>query len=281
MEETTFFNRYWDFALEFTIGPTPSGQKLAARRSAAKGRKRNCDLDPSTERKTAPIDPCSPSRGFFPEATPKPVRDSVAPDMEDAIMLDTTGPSVNSPTNKPVGEFAYWFDNDGSDSKKAAIWTKYLSEELKAHEVKQMNLTGLPRSNAQFLCATINYEWDGDTSEGGSIEKCFTEEMVSVLSMAMDNAEGDLVILPASKLGVPDKKLWLTSKEKVEELTYKKLRPYIDWSWNNRARFGYNAKNPGSKTLCTRICVAHNSSLVDMARLLGQCFEITGTHAAS
>ncbi|CAJ1935597.1 unnamed protein product, partial [Cylindrotheca closterium] len=114
---------------------------------------------------------------------------------------------------------------------------------------------------------------------GGSIEKCFTEEMVSVLSMAMDNAEGDLVILPVSELRVRDKKLWLTSKEKVEELTYKKLKPYIDWSWNNGALFGYNAKNPGSKTLRTRIRVAHNSSLDDMSRLLGQCFEITGTHA--
>ncbi|CAJ1945851.1 unnamed protein product [Cylindrotheca closterium] len=140
---------------------------------------------------------------------------------------------------------------------------------MKARKVTQMNLTGLPRSNAQFLCATINYEWDGNTSEGGSIEKCFTEEMVLVLSMAMDNAEGDLVILPVSDLRVRDKKLWLTSKEKVDELTYKKLKPYIDWSWNNGARFGYNAKNPGSKTLCTRIGVAHNSSLDDMSLLLG------------
>ncbi|CAJ1939981.1 unnamed protein product [Cylindrotheca closterium] len=102
-----------------------------------------------------------------------------------------------------------------------------------------MNLTGLPCLNPQFLCAIINYEWGGDTSEGGSIKKCFTEEMVSVLSMAMDNAEGDLVILPVSELCVRDKKLWLTSKEKVEELTYKKLKPYIDWSWNNGAQFGY------------------------------------------
>ncbi|CAJ1953836.1 unnamed protein product [Cylindrotheca closterium] len=90
---------------------------------------------------------------------------------------------------------------------------------MKARKVTHMKLTGLPRSNAQFLCATINYEWDAGTSEGGSIEKCYTEEMVSVLSMAMDNAEGDLVILPVSELRVRDTKLWLTSKEKVEELT--------------------------------------------------------------
>ncbi|CAJ1953837.1 unnamed protein product [Cylindrotheca closterium] len=37
--------------------------------------------------------------------------------------------------------------------------------------------------------------------------------------------------------------------------------------------------NPGSKTLCTRIRVAHNSSLDDMSQLLGQCFEITSMHA--
>ncbi|CAJ1968793.1 unnamed protein product [Cylindrotheca closterium] len=154
-------------------------------------------------------------------------------------MVDTTGPLVISPTNKPVnGEFGYWSDNDGSESaesapdfsapsnsdhpptevvvgkspapaqranyplatmlinshllepappkpsrlpappsvkkqltyvaasqKKAAIRTKYLSEEMKARELTQMNLTGLPCTNAQFLCATINYEWDGDTSE--------------------------------------------------------------------------------------------------------------------
>ncbi|CAJ1968795.1 unnamed protein product [Cylindrotheca closterium] len=97
--------------------------------------------------------------------------------------------------------------------------------------------------------------------------------------MAMDNAKGDLVILPVSELHVRDKKLWLTSKEKVEELTYKKLKPYVDWSWNNGARFGSSAKNPCPKTLRTRICVAHNSSLDNMSRLLGQCFEITGTHA--
>ncbi|CAJ1948098.1 unnamed protein product [Cylindrotheca closterium] len=380
MEETTFFNRYWDFTLEveprllLELRPlakvwaievellghlwtdpdtTTVVTELAERRSAAKGRKRERNLDPSMERKSAPIDPRSPARGFFPDATPKPVRDSVAPNKDDSVMMDTTGPSVISPTNKPVnGKFAYCSDNDGSESiesapdfsapsnsdqpptevvvgkspapaqrandpsttvlfdshlskteppepprpsaplsvkkqltyvaasqKKTAIRTKYFSEEMKAREVTQMNLTGLPRSNAQFLCATINYEWNGDTSEGGSIEKCFTEEMVSVLSMAMDNAEGDLVILPVSELRVRDKKLWLTSKEKVEELTYKKLKPYIDWSWNNGARFGYNAKNPGSKTLRTRIRVAHNSSLDDMSRLLGQCFEITGTHA--
>ncbi|CAJ1966214.1 unnamed protein product [Cylindrotheca closterium] len=335
LEDTTFFNRYWNFTLEveprllLELRPlakvwaiavellghqwtdpdtTTVVTELAERRSAAKGRKRERNLDPSTERKSAPIDPCSPARGFFLDATPKPVRDSVAPNKDDSVMMDTTGPSVISPTNKPVhGEFAYWSDNDGSESvesaldfsapsnwdqpptevvvgkspapaqrandpsatvlndslskteppnpprpsaplsvkkqltyvaasqKKAAIRTKYLSEEMKAREVTQMNLTGLPRSNAQFLCATINYEWDGDTSEGGSIEKCFTEEMVSVLSMAMDNAEGDLVILPVSELRVRDKKLWLTSKEKVEELTYKKLKPYIDWSWNNGA----------------------------------------------
>ncbi|CAJ1945824.1 unnamed protein product [Cylindrotheca closterium] len=295
--------------------------ELAERRSAAKSQKREGDLDPSTKRKSAPIDPRSPARGFFPDATPKPVRDAVAPNKDDSVMMDTTGQSVISATNKPVnGEFAYWSDNDGSESvesapdflapsnldkppteevagkspapaqrandplatvlinshlskteppnppqpsaplsvkkqltyvaasqKKAAIWTKHLSEEMKAREVTQMNLTGLPRSNAQFLCATINYEWDGYTSEGGSIEKCLTEEMVSVLSMAMDNAEGDLVILPVSELRVRDKKLWLTSKEKVEELTYKKLKPYIDWSWNNGAQFGYNAKTPAPR----------------------------------
>ncbi|CAJ1968282.1 unnamed protein product, partial [Cylindrotheca closterium] len=303
LEDTTFFNRYWDFtseveprlllelrplakvwaiAVELLGHPwtdpktTTVVTELSERRSAAKGRKRERDRDPSTARKPAPIDPRSPARGFLPEATPKPVRDSMAPDKEDAVMKDTTGPSVISPTNKPVnGEFAYWSDNDGSESvesapdfsapshsdhpptevvvgnspapaqrandpsatvlvdshlsktetpnpprpsaplsvkqqltyaaasqKKAAIRTKYLSEEMKAREVTQMNLTGLPRSNAQFLCATINYEWDGDTSEGGSIEKCFTKEMVSVLSMAMDNAEGDLVILPVSELRV-------------------------------------------------------------------------------
>ncbi|CAJ1967289.1 unnamed protein product [Cylindrotheca closterium] len=369
LEDTTFFNRFWDFTLEveprlllefrplakvWAIAVELLGHpwtdpktttvvtEFSERRSAAKGRKRERNRDPSTARKPAPIDPRSPARGFFPEATPKPVRDSIAPDKEDAVMVDTTGPSVISPTNKPVnGKFAYWSDNDGSESvesapafsapshsdhpptevvvgnspaptqrandpsatvlvdshlskteppnpprpsalsmkqqltyvaasqKKAAIWTKYLSEEMKAREVTQMNLTGLPRSNAQFLCATINYEWDGDTSEGGSIEKCFTEEMVSVLSMAMDSAESNLVILPVSELRVRDKKLWLTYKEKVEELTYKKLKPYIDWSWNHGARFGYNAKNPGPKTGRTRIRVAHNSSLDDMSRLLG------------
>ncbi|CAJ1966074.1 unnamed protein product, partial [Cylindrotheca closterium] len=83
-----------------------------------------------------------------------------------------------------------------------------------------------------------------DLSKNVSLKK-----MVAVLSMAMDNAEGDL------------------------------LKPYVDWSWNNGARFGYNSKNPGPKTLRTCIRVAHNSSLDDMSRLLGQCFEITGTHA--
>ncbi|CAJ1944019.1 unnamed protein product [Cylindrotheca closterium] len=271
MEETNFFNRYWDFTSEveprllLELSPlaivwaiavellghpwtepdtTTVVTELAERRSAAKGQKRECDLDPSTEQKPAPIDPRSPAQGFFPDATPKPVRDSVAPNKDDSVMMDTTGPSVISPTNKPVnGKFAYWSDNDGSESvesapdffapsnldqpptevivgkspapaqrannpsatvlidshwskteppnpprpsaplsmkkqltyvaaskKKAAIRTKYLSEEMKAREVTQVNLTGLPRSNAQFLCATINYEWDGNTSEGGSIE---------------------------------------------------------------------------------------------------------------
>ncbi|CAJ1953516.1 unnamed protein product [Cylindrotheca closterium] len=253
--------KVWAIAVELLGHPwtdpetTTVVTELSERRSAAKGRKRERNQDPSTARKPAPIDPRSPVRGFFPEATPKPVRDFIDSDKEDAVMEDTTGPSVISPTNKPVnGKFAYWSDNDGLESiesardflapshsdhaptevvvgnspapaqrandpsatKKAAIRTKYLSEEMKACEVTQMNLTGLPRSNAQILCATINYEWDGDTSEGGSIEKCFIEEMVLVLSMAMDNAEGDLVILPVSELHVWDKKLWLTSKEKVE-----------------------------------------------------------------
>ncbi|CAJ1947635.1 unnamed protein product [Cylindrotheca closterium] len=125
---------------------------------------------------------------------------------------------------------------EATSLKKAAIRTKHLSEEMKACKLTQMDLTGLPHTNAQFLCATINYEWDGDTSDDGSIEKCFTEEMVTVLSMmAMDNAEDDLVILPVSELRARDKKLWLTSKDKVEELTYKNLKPYVDWSWNNGA----------------------------------------------
>ncbi|CAJ1935780.1 unnamed protein product [Cylindrotheca closterium] len=95
--------------------------ELAERRSAAKGRKRERNLDPSTERKSAPIDPRSPAQGFFPDATPKPVCDSVAPDKDDLVMMDTTGPSVISPTNKPVnGEFAYWSDNDGSESVESA-----------------------------------------------------------------------------------------------------------------------------------------------------------------
>ncbi|CAJ1946450.1 unnamed protein product, partial [Cylindrotheca closterium] len=129
MEETTFFNRYWDFTLEvkprllLELRPlakvwaiavellghpwtdpdtTTVVTELAERRSAAKGRKRERDLVPSTEQKSAPIDPRSPARGFFPDATPKPVRDSVAPDKDDSVMMDTTGPSVISPTNKPV-----------------------------------------------------------------------------------------------------------------------------------------------------------------------------------
>ncbi|CAJ1943724.1 unnamed protein product [Cylindrotheca closterium] len=148
LENTTFFNRYWDFTLEveprllLELRPlakvwaiavellghpwtdpetTTVVTELSERRSAAKGRKRERDLDPSTAMKPAPIDPHSPARGFFPEATPKPVRDSIAPDKEDAVMVDTTGPSVISPTNKPVNsEFAYWSDNDGSESVESA-----------------------------------------------------------------------------------------------------------------------------------------------------------------
>ncbi|CAJ1958405.1 unnamed protein product, partial [Cylindrotheca closterium] len=148
MEETNFFNRYWDFTLEveprllLELRPlakvwaiavellghpwtdpdtTTVVTELAERRSAAKGRKRERNLDPSTERKSAPIDPRSPARGFFPDATPKPVRDSIAPDKDDLGMMDTTGPSVISPTNKPVnGEFAYWSDNNGSESVESA-----------------------------------------------------------------------------------------------------------------------------------------------------------------
>ncbi|CAJ1941584.1 unnamed protein product [Cylindrotheca closterium] len=106
LEETTFFNLYWDFTSEVEprllldlrplariwaiavellghlwtdLETTTVVTELSERRSAAKGQKRERDLDPSTERKSAPIDPRSPARGFFPEATPKLVRDSVAP----------------------------------------------------------------------------------------------------------------------------------------------------------------------------------------------------------
>ncbi|CAJ1966070.1 unnamed protein product [Cylindrotheca closterium] len=119
--------KVWAIAVELLGHPwtdpetTTVVTELSERRSAAKGRKRERDLDPSTARKLAPIDPRSPARGFFLEATPQPVRDSIAPDKEDAVMVDTTGPSVISPTNKPVnGEFAYWSDNDGSESGESA-----------------------------------------------------------------------------------------------------------------------------------------------------------------
>ncbi|CAJ1939983.1 unnamed protein product [Cylindrotheca closterium] len=148
MEETNFFNWYCDFTFEveprlrLELHPlakvwaiavellghqwtdpdtTTIVMEVAERRSAAKGRKRERDLDPSTEQKPAPIDPRSPVRGFFPDATPKPVRDSVAPNKDDSVMMDTTGPSVISPTNKPVnGDFSYWSDNDGSESVESA-----------------------------------------------------------------------------------------------------------------------------------------------------------------
>ena len=163
--------------------------------------------------------------------------------------------------------------------KKASYRAKYLSEEIKAKELTQMRLDGLPGTNAQFLCVTINYEWDGDTTSGGSIENSFTEDMVAVLSMAMENAEKDLVILPVSELRVRSKRLWLRTKEEVEALTFKTLKPYIDLNWNNGAKFGYNAKSPGTKTLRTRIRVAHDSSSEEMSRLLGECFSTTGANA--
>jgi len=387
MDLNTFRNKYWDFtaeddplflleirplammwALASTIlghpwvdpATTTVTSEFADRQKSILDRKRHREGDDSAER-TAPVDPRSPDRGYFPDAVLKPVQERAQDD--DVEMSDSEQPAViisppvkgREPSTTPSQKLQQYFSDDDSASdsegdfsspagvrrqadkpplevvladpsatptrptddpsftvlnstdapilaksppapsdplhvtkqltyaaatkKKASYRSKYLSEEAKAHELTQMRLDGLPGKHAQFLCVTINYEWDGDTTSGGSIENSFTEDMVAVLSMAMENAEGDLVLLPVSELRVRSKRLWLRTKEAVEALTFKTLKPYIDLNWNNGAKFGYNAKSPGTKTLRTRIRVAHNSSMEEMSRLLGECFSTTGANA--
>ena len=153
---------------------------------------------------------------------------------------------------------------------------KFESDAEKARVAHQMRLDNLPRKSAQFFCLSVACSYGGEEEEDIKVQEKMATIIIEGMGQAMESAP-DLMFLPIGDYQYTKQEKWIKDEASLKTLvSWMKLKPYLDLSWNNGHNFHRQGKTAGEKILRTRIRVAFDQPENHIESLLDEIFRDTG-----